>query len=634
MPLIIPKKVAFAADTMQRMWKYVEEQVDHLDQEAAMFNTNTLPEWTRQLKGRPKQETKDFPFPNASNLVIQLIATRVEQMLSRAMTIYMVDPLWVIGATGDLVGQESDSQARVLEQFLGDMAIDPEELELYRQEELMWYDGIAYGTSFLTFPWQYITEQQAIDIPGATSGLTRKTEFKDLIIKDGPSPEVVNMEDILISNKVTKLEKAKFFARIVYLTREAIEDRIAFGVWSKADGEAILKNPYSGEQQSVPTTGATDPKLMENTGSKYGQTYRIYECHFKFLHDRQTFSIIAHYNKETKIGASANFNHYPKNMLPFEDIRFGYDSRSYRGYGFCEMLSGYQKEVSEEHNNRLDNETIRNNVTLRINKDSELASTLKWYPGVGIPADPLEVEVLDLKMGAIDNANSESVTISMANERSGIDPAISGQGSGVVNAKRGIYSSQGTMAVLQQQNNRTGLRMMDIRGTHIKIGRKLTDLYAHIGIGGRLKRYGAQANELRKALDSVRSGDIGLIVKASTGANNVESDRQNSILLDGLQQKYIATLNQTMMALQQPQIGDEQRQFLLDTMFAENALTRHIFRLFGHYDVDKLVPFPESIRNARSQVQPGNRGTQQSTSTVPSVSSQPANPIPTSPSIQ
>lgn len=615
MALITPKKVMFSQDVMGRMWTYVDKQVQYLLQENQTFRDQTLPEWTRLLKGQPKQETKNFPFPNASNLVVQLIATRVEQMLARAMTLYSVDPLWTISATGDLVGLEADDQAAMLEQFMSDQAIDPDELNLYRKEELMFHDGIAYGTAHMAFPWQYMTEEEATYIPGATSTakFNRVDEFKSFISKDGPSPENVPLDRILISNKVTDLSKARFFAREVPLTREAIEDRIAFGVWSKEDGETVLKSPDTPGQSYNKAYASSDGKQIYSTGNEYDVEYKIYECYFKFVHDRKMFSIVAHYHLGTRTKLSAVFNYFPKNMLPFEDIRFGYDDDSYLGYGFIEMLKGYQEEVSTVHNNRLDNEAIRNNVAFRINKDSELASTLKFYPGVIIPADEGEVDVLDTNGGSMDNMQSEQAAISMANERSGIDPAISGNGSGVVNSKRGIYSSQGTMAVLQQQNNRTGLRMMDVRGTHTKIGRKLLDMYAHLGIGSRLARYGEQAPTLRKALDSVKAGNIGLILKASSASTNVESDRQNSILLEGLQSKYMSGVNQILQALQQSQIaGDpQQKKYLEDMLFAQHSLTRHIFRVFGKFDVDKLVPFPESIKNERyKQQSQGSQPTQ------------------------
>src|SRR5882757_3913889 len=560
MAMLTPKKVMFSETVMNRLWTYVYDQLDCLIQEGLEYRTSVLPEWTRLLKGRPKQATRNFPFPNASNLVVQLIATRVEQMLSRAMIIYGVDPLWTIGATGDLVGQEADERAKVLEQFMSDQAIDPSELALYRKEELMFHDGIAYGTAFMGFPWQYITEEESIYIPGSENAtVNRPNEFRTFIKADGPSPENIPDERVLISNKVTELEKAKFIAIERHLSREAVEDRIAFGVWSKADGEAILKSPSTATNNQ---NQDNDTKKLDNyTGIKYSEIYKVYECYFKFVHDKKTFSIMAHAYLDPKLKLSAVFNYFPKNMLPIEDLRFGYDDDSYRGYGFIEMLQGYQDEVSTVHNNRLDNEAIRNNVSFRINKDSELASTLRFYPGVGIPADKDEVEVLDTKGGAMDNMGSEQAAISMANERSGIDPAIAGSGGGIVNQKRGIYSSQGTLAVLQQQNNRTGLRMMDIRGTHVKIGRKLLDMYAFMGIGPRLKRYGAQAETLRKALDSVKQGDLGLILKASSASTNVESDRQNSILLDGLQQKYIGTVNQILQALQQPQVSEDEKKY-------------------------------------------------------------------------
>jgi hypothetical protein len=368
---------------------------------------------------------------------------------------------------------------------------------------------------------------------------------------------------------------------------------------------------------------------MEETGNEYGADYKIYECYFKFVHDGQTFSIIAHFHKGSKTRLSAVFNYFPQNMLPFEDSRFGYDDDSYLGYGFIEMLKGYQQEVSQVHNNRLDNEAIKNSAAFRIDPDSELASTLKIYPGVGVPAKEGEIEILQTTNGQIDNMGSEQAAISMANERSGIDPATGGMGGGAVNPKRGIYSSQGTLAVLQQQNNRTGLRMMDLRSTHVKIGRKLLTMYANLGVGKRLARYGEQGPTLNQALKSVKDGNIGLILKASSAATNVETDRQNSILLEGLQEKYIGTVNQILQALQQPQTSDVQKKFLQDTLFAEQALTRHIFRSFGYHDVDKLVPFPEGIKNERFN-KPPQSAQRTSQNIVPIAGSGSAGPVPNS----
>lgn len=602
MPLIIPRKVIFSPATMDRMWEYVSKQIDYLLAESQELREVTLPEWTRLLKGIPKEQVKNFPFPNASNLVVQLIATRVEQLLARSMVMWGIDPLFTVTATGDLVGQESDEQAKMLEQFLGDMAIDPDELNLYQKEERFIHDGIAYGTSFMALPWQYITEAQCTSINGHTVGLNRTDEFKTLVKREGPAPENVPLYRMLVSNKVTEFEKARFIAREVPLTREAIEDRIAFGTWPKDLGEKVLASPDN-HDSNINQIQSNANKGIQDTGNEYAAEYKVYECYFKFLHNNQTYAIVAHYHKGTDSHLSAVFNYFPKNAAPIEDLRFGFDTDSYRGYGFIEMLKGYQQEVSQLHNNRLDNEAIRNNVSFRINKGSELANTLKFYPGVQVPADEGEVEVLETNVNAVDNGQSEQTATAMTNERSGIDPAISGTGSGVVNAKRGIYSSQGTMAVLQQQNNRSGLRMMDVRMAHMRLGRKLIDMYAFLGAGTKIRRYGEQSEILRKALDSVRQGNLGLVLKPTNASLNVESDRQNSILLSQLQDKYIQTLNGLMGMMGQQQNDPAQTKFIQDLMFAEQSLTRHIFRVFGHQDVDKLVPFPEAVKNARYQQQ-------------------------------
>ena len=642
MPLITPRKVTFSPPVMERMWRYVEEQIDFLLAQSENFRTDKLPDWKRKLKGRPLQETKNFPFENASNLVVQLTATRVEQILSRVMAIYMIDPLFAVSALGDVLGQETDDQAGLLQQFLSDMAIEPEALNLYRKEELFFHDGIAFGTNFMHFPYLYITEEQHMGIAGtqgAVVGLARKDEFKTIVTKDGPTPENIPLQHILIDNQTKNFDQCRFMARIVPLKREAVEDRIAFGTWSAADGEKVLKSPDT-SQGMFNSEMANDGKEFQTSGNPYDAIYKVYECHFKFTHDRATYSIIAHFHESSDTRLSAVFNYFPKNQYPYEDVRFGYDSDNFFGYGFCEMLDGYQEEASQLHNNRLDNETIRNNVTFRINKDSELASTLKFFPGVGVPADKDEVEVLNVAQGtAIDNGNSESITISMANERSGIDPAISGMGQGIVNPKRGIYSSQGTMAVLQQQNNRTGLRMMDVRQTHLRIGRKLVDMYAFMGAGNKIARYGEQAIGIRKALDAVRSGGIGLLLKQSAGSANIETDRQNSVLIQGLQEKYIGIVNQVLQAMAQQQNNPEQNQFLADVLIAQRNLSRHVLRLFGYYDVDKLLPVPAQVTNARQQAKSnsaptiqgnaGNTNQGPSQGTVPLLSGGGGSTIPT-----
>jgi hypothetical protein len=619
------------------MWDYVEKQIDHLLMQSQSFRTDKIPDWKRMLKGKPRSEQKNFPFENASNLVVQLIATRVEQILSRIMAIYMIDPLFAVTALGDLIGQDTDEMSQVLQQFLSDMAIEPEALNLYRKEELFFHDAIAYGTNFMYFPYMYITESQYTGIAGtdfAVVGLSRKDEFKTIVTKDGPSPENLPLQQCLVDNKLKNFDQCRFFARIVPLTREAVEDRIAFGIWSAEAGQKVLNSPDTAEGLFTADM-ENDSKNFQSSGNLYDAIYKIFECHFKFTHNQTTYSIIAHFHRSSTTRLSAVFNYFPKNQFPIEDCRFGYDSDNFFGYGFCEMLAGYQDEVSTLHNNRLDNEAIRNNVTFRINKDSELASTLKFYPGVAIPADEDEVEVLPTASGnPVDNGGSESITIGMANERSGVDPAISGMGQGIVNPKRGVYSSQGTMAVLQQQNNRTGLRMMDVRQTHLRIGRKLVDMYAFMGAGNKIARYGEQAKDISKALDAVKAGGLGLLLKQSSGSSNIENDRQNSVLIQGMQEKYIGIVNQVLAAMQQQQQNPEQNQFLADVLIAQRTLSRHILRIFGYFDVDKLLPIPASIKNARAtkpqsvQGNTSNASSGQAQGTVPVLNSGRGSTIP------
>ena len=155
MPAIQPIKINFGKDATEEMWKWVEETTSYWYERTRNFREVKLKEFARLYKGTPLTEIRDTPWPGASNIEIQVVAANSDNLLSRVMAMYMTDPLWTAKIYGDIESGKGDDQRSAVEKFLGNMALDPAELDFYRVEEAWFSSTIRNGTGIIKFPWLY-----------------------------------------------------------------------------------------------------------------------------------------------------------------------------------------------------------------------------------------------------------------------------------------------------------------------------------------------------------------------------------------------------------------------------------------------------------------------------------------------
>jgi hypothetical protein len=604
MPAIRPVKVHFGKDADEEMWRYVEESTRYWYDRTKNFREVKLKEFARLYKGIPITDTRDIPWPGASNIEIQVVATNSDQLLARVMAIYMTDPLWSAKVFGDIENGKGVDQKTAIENFLGTMALEPAELDFYRVEEA-WFSGtIRNGTGVIKFPWLYHVEQ-GFSFTDGMDDAAQKEPTQELIRFDGPRPENVPLNKFLTDINTQKLDDSKFIAHIITCTRKDLENRKALGLFDAADLDAIIAQPDRSQADKLQAFLEQKQGLLEAGSGTLSDEYDLYECWFRYQHNGQNFRLMClhHPMSETRLGAFYNF--YPENMNIFEDAKLAYDDDQYYGYGFAEMLRAYQEEISELHRQRINAKTLSNTTAFRVNKNSKLHSILQFYPGVLVPADPNEIERLELNNPQADDLNGENLSLALVKERTGIDPATGGTGGGIVNAKRGIYSSQGTFAVLQQQNNRTALRMSDMRSAHSRVGSKLAKMYSYFGLGQKLRKFGGNADDLKAALENIKSGKLGLNVRASTASMNKELEKQNDVMLaqtlTGLYQGDAQIIQSMGMQGMPPEL----KEYYTEVLQAKQALYKQIVQNFGHDDVARLIPVPSMIKSgARNALTP------------------------------
>lgn len=613
MPKAIIKPVAFGVDAEAEMWKYVRNNAEYWLARTKNFRETTLKKYARLYKGTPLNESKNIPWPNAANNVIQVIATATDQLLSRVMGIYMTDPLWAFKIYGELKDQDTEEQRQILEEFMQDQAISSADLDLYRSEQTWFSSTIRNGTGILEFPWQYYVEQECVATEGVGSNTIFK--FKDFVKFDGPKPESVPLNKFVSNLNYSRLEDSDFKFKIVSLSKHQLEERKELSVYDAEKIDAILAStpdrdgPDILQQHMLSTQGINED--VPHQGA-CGAQWDLIEAWYTYWHNGKKYSLVAHLHIRSKIDLIAFYNFYPENIVPYEDARLAYDDDQWLGYGFAEMLSGYQDEISVGHNQRTDAGTLNNTTAFRINKNSKLHSTLTFYPGILIPADDGEIERLDTSNQFAVDSSQEQLTNAYCKERSGIDPAIGGTGGGIVNQKRGIYSSQGTFAVLQQQNNRNSLRTSDMRSAHTRAGVKLLKMYTHFGIGSKLGSYGDKAELLKKAFENVRNKKLGIMMRPASASVNKEMEKQNDIFMSQILEKYYMGNAQIIQGIVSGQMPDELKKYYINVMKATASWMKHTLRNFGYDDISRLIPTPDFLFQQDGAPNVGSNGLQSS----------------------
>lgn len=600
MPAIRPVKLNFGKDAMEDMWRWVEESSEYWEKRTKRFREQKLKEYARLYKGNPLNEMRDIPWPGASNIEIQIIATNSDQLLARVMSMYFTEPLWTAKTFGN-IGPDpgtADDQRSSIEKFLNNMALEPAELDFYRVEEAWFSSTIRNGTGIIKFPWLYHVENQIISTAD-TDNSAAKYETREIIKLDGPRPEVVPLNKFLTDISTQRLDDSRFKCHIITLSRKQLEDRKALGFFDSAKIDQIIAQPTRSQGDVLKAYMETSQGLDVISTGDLSDEYDLFECWFKYQHNGDNLSLVAIHYPTADVRLEAFYNYYPENMGIFEDAKLAYDDDQYYGYGFAEMLKALQDEISELHRQRINAKTLSNTTAFRVNKNSKLHSILQFYPGVLVPADEGEIERLELNNPQADSLDGENLSLALVKERTGIDPATGGTGGGIVNAKRGIYSSQGTFAVLQQQNSRTGLRMSDMRSAHSRAGTKFAKLYANFGLGKKLRQFGDNADTLRDALENIKSGKLGLSVRASTASMNKELEKQNDVLLAQTLTGLYQADAQIIQSLGMQGMPEDLKNYYMDVLRAKQALYKQIVQNFGHDDAARLIPRPALLDKGR-----------------------------------
>jgi hypothetical protein len=600
-PIIKPVSLS-SADRFNKeaMTEYIGFSTEALE---ALFKSHSrrvrekLEDWDKIYRGIPKEKERDFPWPKASNVVVQIVGQHVDTLTARVLgSIYELDPLWPIKACGTwaITDKVEDMRAGV-EEFLHNNALDPSELDLYRIHQLWYADAIKYG-------WKGVKVIQDLQVEQSITG-SSNTDIS-IEVFNGPRVDNVNYEDLLVNNNYKTLEDQPVIAERMYYTAQDLKIRKYQKKFLEDAVDKVLRTtPDDNGSNDVQRRNDSEAGLQNAGTTKAFDRWHIYECWVKFFHSGKMYSTVCYIHQTTGTFMGGYFNYLPNNTIPYIGARLGYRSSDFYGQGFCELLEHAQTEATAIHNRRNDNATVANLNMFRVSpKAVRLGTNIKLQPLSVLRADKDEIEALDMGRNYPSTANDEELILKEAADRSGTQPAVAGSGSGSVNAKKGIYSSQGTMATMIDGNRRVNLDTMDMRYAHTKLGKMLLDFYSYFGVPNqKLAPYGTQGEHIAEALEKYKSGKFKISVRSTTASVNREVDRQNDVFLSQVFNRHFMAMGQFLQSILTPQTPAPMRDYLLNIASASQTLMTKIAKSFGYENASSFLPTPKIIEQLEEQ---------------------------------
>lgn len=589
---VTPTPVRLGKDADSILETYVKDNIKAIKDSLAVLHESKITKWRRLSKGQPLTEKKNFPWPNASNLVVQIIGTCTDILKAAIMaSVWDVLPIYKAQLVGEWEEKElGEEQRAAVEEAMNYFSSEQEELDLYRVESLWFGEAINFGTSFVKAPFEHLMEVQMVSLDGTTTSVP-----KDVVKKHGPTPVKLPFEDMGYDTKSSTLEECRFKYHIVKLSKYDLEERAFKGIYNKEAVKKIL-----GQYDTPITTGPQEQRQQDQgiaeTASPSNAEYWIYECWFPYFHNGKRYRMIYSYHFKSNTKMRAIFNFYPDNEEPFRMARLGYDDDGLLGYGYAEMLEHYQEEVATKHNQRNDAGTLRNTSIARVSRASKLDSIFSLYPGAVVPGEQNEIEIMNLGTRTESTVPEEQMSLQLAERRAGIDMGIQASGGGTQNPRKGVYSAMGTFSVMQQSNKRSNLRTTDMRYSHISLGRLVLKLYAYFGLGDKGRIFGKNEKYLVKALEAVKQGRLNFPVRASTASVNRELEKQNDMLLVNVLRQHHMGVAQLIQSVVGGQVPPPLAKYLVKTIRSSDALMHQVLRNFGHDDTSRLLPDNDLVK--------------------------------------
>lgn len=552
--------------------------------------------WNKYLLGYrafPENETKDFPFVGAANLVLPVIATDVDTVFSRMMGIlFASENLWSCKALNDRMVP----YAPRLQEFL--QWAQNAELNIYPALADWLIELCKLGTGILKT--RYTRESKRVYQFRETDQGTIE-QIAQILIRDHPVVNHTSLFNFLLPASALDIQAAPWCSERLDMYWGQIQNRVAAGIYQ------------TGKIQSwwAKDKGARQEELMQQMDAfrpGVGDKITVHESwlDFDISGIGEPMAIVATVHLPSMSLLRVDYNPFLNQEKPFSDAKYLRQEKRFYGIGLCEMLDQFQDEISTMHNQRIDNSTLLNSAMFKARKGIGIKQDEPVFPGRWFLLDDLN-DVQPMVMGQKYDSTvpNETLSLNYARGRTGVTDYISGASD---NPSIGYGAATTAIQQLREGTKRFDQVLREARRCLGSVGTQVVELYQQFDQHG--KEYQAMGAKdgaivhqiLQFPLDLIRTS-IGVELTATSANLNKEVEiRTNQIIMQMIMQFY-QQIMQGVSYMVNPQMPPEIRQLAGEMVQGGTILMRRILDSYGVQDADALVPtLGGMIQNGNQQL--------------------------------
>jgi len=539
--------------------------------------------WLDNYAGKPLQAIRTTPFYKASNFVPQLIRMHTDILSARMLgLIFGTKPFW---KPRTFIGQLPNEVLTSVGEWMDDLCLNG--IEFYEPIDTSVFLTVKCGVQVTKAVWVE-SEVYLSDGKQGVTPLKEESLAFDVVPFDDffPYPITARTLDQTIAN----------FHRLRF-AKEEVEYKKSIKLWDERACELLLKTggqPSQGNPREAQASAAGISLTSDIT-----RPFNVVEGWVRYeLEPGKIYSLVITFNpySRTRDGIlRAIYDYTPRGKGVFTDFRIMPRENLFYGYSVPEILEQAQEEKAQIHNARRDGNTIANVPGWKKKRLAEVGNpSAEWYPGKVFEVDNMDdLDILTFGGNYNGMMDEEAGLDAEAERYTGISPAAQGFGSGVV-GKKGIYSSQGTLALLAEGNKRLDIYLRRIRRPFHNLGSQIFTSYRDFASGAKVWAAYGQNGDLLKQAFSLREPDgfKGLFfgIGASDSSANKEIDRQNLLLMANTMAAYYKQLMSLIPAVVQAPEGSPFKELGLQILDGARDLANRLLFAFDVHDRQHMLP--------------------------------------------
>jgi hypothetical protein len=537
----------------------------------------------RAYRARPEHEKKNFPWPNASNVVIPIVGITVDNIVARLMRSFM-------GMQNPVEAQIKEAAFEPLEKPFRDWA------EMFVEKSgardalrTCFHDMALDGTVYVKTTWEQ--KSRTVHSYASEGGGVSSTDVMDY---EGPVWNVIPASDLVYPDGFDEWPRLPWIAhRLRFTWAELLAAKDSHGY---IDVDEQLKSRRLTDDSPVRKARAVGAGRSENIEPGV-DLYDFFELWGKFpihpaLEDGSIDPDNVEYQELILTFSMEDGRFHKKIHNPFFGrarhivrIPFLHMPHEIEGLGAAEQVEQFQIEASTSHNQTIDSATAA--IAGIVVKKSSVASEGgdQIYPGkVMIADDPKsDVAIFHLSMGNSNLPNVEQEAAFWAEKRSGVNAYSMGVESQIAGSRA---TATGTTALINEGNMRFWVSIDDMRAAIVDL------FYLTLQLEQQLRPEGTPITPSK--ILQLPQGDLreifGLRLQVSSEKVNRDIEIQNFQMLISILNEYYGRLMQAAAIIVNPAFPPPHKMIILAVMEASAKLTKKLVERFEIENIDEVVP--------------------------------------------